>query len=947
MSKVKRVLGWVIPILVGVALAYWRVPERIMPVFGLNGWQAALAGPILLRVSLEVYIGWAVVSSIRGSRFASALVTFGVLLSAVWVLAIPTAAYGWLMWGQPGLLLQMLLYVVALAALWPRWSSLRRLILWTCHTLTKLARSYRDRGDLVTARALSDSAMRVALSTKEVPLALALSTNLQGSLFLDIGERRRALRYLYLSLDLQRDRPTVLLPETLCLIGQAEEASDPKAAAWARRTAASAALDSGHPPTLLYVLVHGGGEAEKVVLENPGIDALAVERLLEREVYRLYDPPWSDGPSREEEARWAGCAVALARRFRATGRRPAAVELLDRLLHWDPQRPPAEAQEVRDAELLLAVLRHEAGDTPAALNLFDRLMGRYVGFLRQVAGSGSPDELVAAGALAHAALGTYATVAAEYPGRSAAQTAQLFFRVAQLKGVAAEARLVFRAAVSSRTDDRLRQAWQKYATARRRAGHLGFRAALGEGGEIQKEINSAETDIAIAERNLVERLGAAALYNRLAELSGADLPAAVGTDRVLLDYYCAAASPDLPGRPARYVGFVLDPAADPAVRMADLGEAAPVEARVRDFLNVLTQRADRPEAGPQLAAAVLTPLLSDVPAGRGLLISTDGELALVPFTALPAGPDGVVVIDRADVTYLTSARELLEIGARPARVPGPPVVLAAPAYGRTGAAWAGIRFRPLPHALYEGEAVARALGVEVLTGEAATVAYVRQLRGPRVLHFATHGFFYAPTEAGTAQEAKAGAPPEAVPGADLAGDPMCLAGIALAGANAADCDDGGGLLLATDAAQLDLLGTEIVTLSACETGVGVPRVGEGLFGLRRGLSLAGTRAVACTLWSVEDLATALLMGEFYRLLGTQVSPALALRAAQQWLRGASAVDLDLAGHWERVYDASGRSDPVALQAWRHYRAVGDERSFADPYYWAPWTLYGAALRARS
>jgi CHAT domain-containing protein len=944
LSVVKRVLEWTILILVGLALAHWRVPERIGHALGLSWWQVGLASLIILRTGLHLLIGWQVVGSVRGGVFASVLVTFGVLYFAIMNLAIPTAAYCWLVWGHPGLLLELLLLAVVLVATWPRWSSLRRLILWTCHTLTKLAKWYRDRGDLVTARALSESAMRVALGTEKEPLALALATNLQGSLFLDVGERRRARRYLFMSLQLQQDHPTVLLAETLCLIGRAVEAGDPKTAAWARRTAAEVAVGSGHPQTLLHVLVHGGREVEAVVLSNPGVDAWAVERLLEREVYRLYEHRWLGEPTGGDEAQRAGCAVALARRYRATGRSQQSIELLDRLLKW-AEGQPAEAQEVRDAELLLAILRHEAGDTPAALDLFDRLMGRYVGFLRQVARSGSPDELVAAGALAHTTLGTYATVAAEYPGRSAAQTAHLFFRVAQLKGVAAEARLVFRAAVSSRADDRLRKAWQKYDTARRRAGHLGFRAAFGEGGEIQKEINSAETDIAITERDLVERLGTPALYARLAELSGADLPAAVGTDRVLLDYYYAAASPDLPGHAARYVGFVLDPVTDPAVRMADLGEAAPVEARVRDFLDVLTQRADRPEAVRQVAEAILTPLLSDIPAGRGLLISPDGELALVPFAALPAGPDGRVVIDRAEVTYLTSARELLGIGARPARGSGAPVVIAAPAYGLPGAAQAGIRFRPLPHATDEGRAVARALGVELLAGEAATVEYVRQLRGPRVLHFATHGFFYPPTEAGPAPAAKAGAaPPEVPAGGDLAGDPMCLAGIALAGANAADGGDG--LLLATDAAQLDLLGTEIVTLSACETGVGVPRVGEGLFGLRRGLSLAGARAVACTLWSVEDLATALLMGEFYRLLGTQVGPTTALRAAQQWLRGASAADLDLAGLWQRVYDASGRSDPVALQALRHYRAVAVERPFAAPYYWAPWTLYGAALRIR-
>jgi CHAT domain-containing protein len=89
-----------------------------------------------------------------------------------------------------------------------------------------------------------------------------------------------------------------------------------------------------------------------------------------------------------------------------------------------------------------------------------------------------------------------------------------------------------------------------------------------------------------------------------------------------------------------------------------------------------------------------------------------------------------------------------------------------------------------------------------------------------------------------------------------------------------------GLLTAEDVAGMNLLETELVTLSACETALGSVRVGEGVFGLRRAFVLAGARTVVMSLWTVSDQATAALMEDFYRRMAGGQPPGAALRAAQ-------------------------------------------------------------------
>jgi CHAT domain-containing protein len=156
---------------------------------------------------------------------------------------------------------------------------------------------------------------------------------------------------------------------------------------------------------------------------------------------------------------------------------------------------------------------------------------------------------------------------------------------------------------------------------------------------------------------------------------------------------------------------------------------------------------------------------------------------------------------------------------------------------------------------------------EVWSGADASKARLMALKSPpRVLHLATHGFYLA----GESRE------------------PMLLSGIALAGANRElSSTSADGILSALEAQGLNLEGTELVVLSACDTAQGSLDYSEGVYGLARALRTAGARNVLVTLWKLNDGEARDFMVEFYKTWLAQVrsDPAKALRETQlSWLK---------------------------------------------------------------
>jgi CHAT domain-containing protein len=384
-----------------------------------------------------------------------------------------------------------------------------------------------------------------------------------------------------------------------------------------------------------------------------------------------------------------------------------------------------------------------------------------------------------------------------------------------------------------------------------------------------------------------------------------------------------------------YLVFVMRGDEQGHVRMVDLRDASRLEPLVTEFRGALdvgpTTRDLGLEEGPGrmpggvsdelrrlLKTEISDPLRDELTGVERLIVCADSTLCLLPFHALPSGPQGYW-IDDLQISYLPSARDVLRAGraqARPAH--SPPVVVAAPQFSIEPSADGP--YRPLAGAQREGAEVAARLGVEPLVSRAASKSAVTTMSGPAILHIATHGFFdagfgglqtilhetfaedpYANPEFNRLARIVGVDPGQTVKSATIMEssseltDLMLSGGLALAGANDAwqhrhmaqtrmpeQLDDGE--LLALDVARLDLTGTSMVVLSACDTGLGSAVAGEGVWGLQFAFQLAGAAALVMSLWRVDDESTVDFMCDFYDRLLAGESKGAALRAASITLR---------------------------------------------------------------
>lgn len=342
-----------------------------------------------------------------------------------------------------------------------------------------------------------------------------------------------------------------------------------------------------------------------------------------------------------------------------------------------------------------------------------------------------------------------------------------------------------------------------------------------------------------------------------------------------------------------YYAFLATGTGKLAVR--DLGPAPAIDALVKAYRGEIEDfdpqrvgllarpeyQASLEEQAHKLYQRLFEPLLTDgqgepfLPPEGSVFIAPDGPLHLVPFETL-VDDRGRYLVDRYQFNYLGSGRDLLRFRNREGGTDGF-YVFADPAYGEGG------RFEPLNGTAAVANVLRRLFDLSsdhVFTGPEASEENLYRLerRRPRWLHIATHGFFGGADPSRLAANFSAG--PQ-----ERTGNPLLQAGLAFAGANrrqlrlsAGDREDG--IVTALDiSTTLDLRSTELVVLSACETGVGEVRAGEGVFGLSRSFLAAGAQTVVMSLWQVQDRATEQLMTRFYESLRVGMSKAEALRAA--------------------------------------------------------------------
>lgn len=358
----------------------------------------------------------------------------------------------------------------------------------------------------------------------------------------------------------------------------------------------------------------------------------------------------------------------------------------------------------------------------------------------------------------------------------------------------------------------------------------------------------------------------------------------------------------------RYLAWVIPPEGRGEVQLIELGANEEITQGVVDFHRALfvagvaiarsgEEAAAKVVQAPlqQLSRAALQPLLPHIGDAQSWIISPDGVLWLVPWSALPLD-DGQFAIERYRTSYLLSGREL---AAAADPIPtGAAVIVANPDYDFGILADAGATprpFGPLPGTAEEARQIAprlaRLIGSApaVHTGVAALESVIKSSHQPQVLVLSTHGYLLQ---------------------GDRQQNPLAACGLAFAGANAHPPAGGGaaddGVLTGIEIVGTDLRGTDLVVLSACQTGLGHLQEGEGVAGLKQAFHLAGAKTVAATLWSIPDLQTAALMTAFFDNLATGQSKPDALRAAQMAM----------------------------------IKSLREKHGVANPLYWAAFTLTG-------
>ena len=366
----------------------------------------------------------------------------------------------------------------------------------------------------------------------------------------------------------------------------------------------------------------------------------------------------------------------------------------------------------------------------------------------------------------------------------------------------------------------------------------------------------------------------------------------------------------------RYAAYILF--SDGRIEAIDLGSAAEIDATVQDFLELLQNRnADFQRAGARptvrqadieqmtgdLKALVFDPIAPYLQDTEHLLISPDGQLNLLPFEAMQTEAGGEYLVQQYQISYLNSGRDLLKFDViEPSQ--NPAVIVANPDYetadgtvvaqgrstsdNRRSTELSQLQVGPLPGTAAEAEAHSPLLpNAEIHTEDAATDNLLKSEQAPRSLHIATHGFFLSNVERpdrnaqfGAGLIASDNPLGSAITPGVVTENPLLRSGLALAGFNTRSSGSEDGVFTALEASQLNLFGTQLGVLSACDTGLGDISNGEGVYGLRRAFALAGAETQLLSLWQVSDFGTQSLMARYYENLTAGMGRSESLRQVQ-------------------------------------------------------------------
>lgn len=331
-----------------------------------------------------------------------------------------------------------------------------------------------------------------------------------------------------------------------------------------------------------------------------------------------------------------------------------------------------------------------------------------------------------------------------------------------------------------------------------------------------------------------------------------------------------------------------------------LGIANDIDEKFNKNLEILLT-SDRLDVEPQLNAMsalydlIWAPIVGFLGKNEKIIISPDSTLALLPFSAL-LDPGGKFLIENYTLYLIASGRELVaDRKAQSAKLTSSTIIADADFDAAPGSEIkipnsqrlvASKLIKPLERlesTIEEAKYVREVLGKDVtyLENINATETNASKAKSPHVLHLATHGLFlkeiHHPEQSLNVEDEAAleSAYVQHVQSLSLSG--LALSGFNKGGMGGSD----DGLLTAFDVAGMDLRGTELVVMSACDTGLGNLVAGEGVLGLRRAFRIAGAHYVAMSLWQLKDKFAAQQIQDFYTTYSQGKNPVIALRDTQR------------------------------------------------------------------
>ncbi|MBT1708300.1 CHAT domain-containing protein [Fulvivirgaceae bacterium PWU5] len=261
------------------------------------------------------------------------------------------------------------------------------------------------------------------------------------------------------------------------------------------------------------------------------------------------------------------------------------------------------------------------------------------------------------------------------------------------------------------------------------------------------------------------------------------------------------------------------------------------------------------------------PIAKEIGQAATVYLSADGVYNQINLEAIPT-PDGKYVIDNSNIVLVSNTKDLYlrSIKTRPSATENTATMFGNPSFYVTASA--DQRISALPGTEKEVTQVQFMLKQKGwLTAEymekLASEEKIKELKNPKIFHIATHGFYRPSMQVSLEQEIEGN---EAM----LAQNPLMRTGLLLRGAG--DLMDKtqynfnmeNGILTAYEAMSLNLDKTDLVVLSACETGLGDMEAGEGVYGLQRAFLVAGAKVLIMSMFKVDDEATQKLMLKFYQ-----------------------------------------------------------------------------------